>query len=425
MSLYGMMRTGVSGMNAQATRLSTVADNIANSGTTGYKRSRAEFATLVIPSSGSSYVSGGVNTTIQTSISSQGVLQYTTSGSDLAISGDGFFVVQDASGKPFLTRAGAFVPNADGELVNAAGFKLLGYSFANGTPTVTANGFDGLEPISVRDSGLVATASTSGYYSANLPAAASVVAAGDLPSANGNGGATVQYSAKTSIVAYDNTGGQVLLDVYFTKSAANTWEVAVFDRADATPDTFFPYGTAGDPPLATETLDFDPLNGRLAGGSATNITIPVPGGQSLVLDLASLTELSSGFTPFDVFVNGNPPSSIDRVEISQDGTVYAQYSDGSLRALYRIPLANVASADRLQVLPGNVYAESGDSGSVRLGFPNEGKFGKIEAGALEASNVDIAQELTSMIESQRSYTANSKVFQTGSELMEILVNLKR
>jgi flagellar hook protein FlgE len=422
MSLYGMMRTGVSGMSAQATRLSTVADNIANSGTTGYKRSRAEFSTLVIPSAGSSYASGGVTSTVQTSISAQGVLQYTTSGSDLAVSGDGFFVVQDASGKPFLTRAGAFVQNSEGQLVNAAGFKLLGYSLANGTPTVTANGYAGLEPITISQASLVASPSTAGSYSANLPKDATVVPAANLPSANA---ATAQYSAKTSLVAYDNTGGQVMLDVYFTKTAANTWEVTVFDRANATPGTFFPYGTAGDPPLATETLDFDPTNGQLDAASATNITVPVPGGQSLVLDLSSMTELSTGFTPFDAFVNGNPPSSIERVEISQDGTVYAQYTDGSLRALYRIPLATVTSPDQLQVLPGNVFTESGNSGSVRLGFPNEGKFGKIEAGALESSNVDIAQELTNMIESQRSYTANSKVFQTGSELMEILVNLKR
>ena len=422
MSLYGMMRTGVSGMSAQATRLSTVADNIANSGTTGYKGSRAEFSTLVLPSTGGSYNSGGVTSAIQTSISSQGVLQYTTSTSDLAISGDGFFVVQDSSGAMFLTRAGSFVPDSDGNMVNAAGFKLMGYSYANGTPTVTANGFNGLEAVNVASTSLVATASTSGAYSANLPATATAVAAGSLPSDNVAGS---QYTAKTSMVVYDNTGGEKMLDVYFTKTGANTWEVAVYDRADATPDTFFPYGTAGDPPLATQTLTFDPTNGQLDTSGFTDIAIPVPGGQNLTVDFAGMTELSGGFTTFDAYVNGNPPSSIKQVEISQDGTVYAQYSDGSFRALYRIPLATVQSPDNLQVLPGNVFTQSSGSGSIRLGFPNEGKFGKVVAGALENSTVDVATELTSMIEAQRSYTANSKVFQTGSELMDILVNLKR
>ena len=419
MSLFGMMRTGVSGMSAQATRLGTVADNIANSSTTGYKKARSEFSTLVIPSSGGTYASGGVTSNVQNNISKGGVLQYTTSATDLAVSGSGFFIVQDSSGVPFLTRAGSFVPDGEGRLVNAAGFQLMGYSYENGTPTVTANGFEGLEPVTISESSLLASPSTGGGLAANLPAAATVVAAGSLPSDNVAGS---QYSAKTSLVAYDNLGGEVMLDVYFTKTAANTWEVAVFDQSQATPNTFFPYGAG---PIATQTLDFDGTNGQLTALSATDITIPVPGGQNLLLDMSSMSQLTSGFTLFDAFVNGNPPSSIEVVEISPDGTFYAQYGDGSFRALYRIPLANVQSPDRLQTLPGNIFSQSSDSGSVRIGFPNEGKSGSVVSGALENSNVDIAEELTTMIEAQRNYTANSKVFQTGSELMDILVNLKR
>lgn len=418
MSLFGMMRTGVSGMNAQATRLATVADNIANSGTTGYKRSKAEFSTLVLPNTGGSYTSGGVTNTIQTMVTKQGVLQYTTSTTDLAINGDGFFVVQDTSGAPFLTRAGSFVPNDKGELVNAAGFKLLGYSYANGAPTATANGYAGLEPVVIRDVGLTATPSTEGRYAANLPVDADDVAAADLPSANAG---TATPTAKTSLVVYDNVGREVMLDVYFTKtSTANEWEVAVFNRADATAGTGFPY-TGG--PITTSTLTFNPANGQLASGGS--MTINVPGGQAMNLDLGKMTELGKEFTPLDSYVNGNKASGIENVEIAADGTVYAQYSDGSFRALYRVPLATVPSPDRLQILPGNVFSQSADSGPVRLGFPGEGNFGSVVSGALEASNVDIAEELTTMIESQRTYTANSKVFQTGSDLMDVLVNLKR
>jgi flagellar hook protein FlgE len=419
MSLFGMMRTGVSGMSAQATRLGTVADNIANSSTTGYKKAKSEFSTLVIPSSGGTYASGGVTANVQNSISKQGVLQYTTSTTDLAVSGQGFFIVQNSSGVPFLTRAGSFVPDAQGRLVNAAGFQLLGYSFENGAPTVTANGYEGLEPVTVSEASLEANPSTSGGFGANLPEAATIVAAGSLPSDNVVGS---QYSSKTSLVAYGDLGGEIMLDVYFTKTAANTWEVAVFDQSQATAGTYFPYGAG---PLATQTLDFDGTTGQLTGLSATDITIPVPGGQNLLLDLASMTQLTTGFTLYDAFVNGNPPSGIEQVEISPDGTVYAQYGDGSFRPLYRIPLANVQSPDRLQSLPGNVFSQSSDSGTVRIGFPNEGKAGSVISGALEGSNSDIAEELTTMIESQRNYTANSKVFQTGSELMDILVNLKR
>jgi flagellar hook protein FlgE len=417
MSLYGMMRTGVSGMNAQANRLSTTADNIANSDTTGYKRSSAEFSTLIMPQVGGAYNSGGVNTTIRSAISAQGVLQYTTSVSDLAVNGNGFFVVQDPSGTPFLTRAGAFVPDAQGRLVNAAGYQLMAYSYANGTPAATANGFEGLVPVQISDQEMTATPSTTGNFNANLPAGATPPA-GPLPSTNS---ATAQYTAKSSMVTYDNLGNKKLLDVYFTNTGTGTWSVSVFDQSKATPGTSFPY-TGGA--LASANLTFDTTTGKLTG-AVDSITIPVPGGASLDLDLSKLTQLGTGFTVSEAKVNGNAPSTIEKIQIGEDGVIYAQYQDGSTKPLFKIPLADVQSADNLTALPGNVYAQSTDSGTVRIGFANEGKLGSIISGALENSNVDIAEELTNMIAAQRSYTANSKVFQTGSDLMDVLVNLKR
>jgi flagellar hook protein FlgE len=419
-----MMRTGVSGMNAQANRLSAVADNIANSSTTGYKRASIEFASLVLPSTNGNYASGGVTTSIRNSISQQGDLKFTTSGSDLAINGSGFFVVQGPGGTPVLTRAGSFVPDGEGRLVNAAGYQLLGYSFANGVPSAAANGFGGLEPVSLAQNELVASPTTTGVFTANLPAGADIVPGADLPSANA---ATASYSAKSSLITYDNLGAEVLLDVYFTKTGANTWEVAVYDQANAAPNTSFPYTAPAL--LATQTLTFDATDGKLTG--ATDITIPIPplpptpGGSSLDLDLAKTTQLAETYTLLDAKVNGNAPSAIDGIEISQDGTVFANYENGSSRALYRIPIANVASPDQLLIMPGNVFTESPESGAVQIGFANEAGRGSVMSGALENSNVDIAEELTSMIESQRSYTANSKVFQTGADLMDILVNLKR
>ncbi len=418
MSLYGMMRTGVSGMNAQANRLSTVADNIANADTTGYKRSSTEFSTLIMPTTGGAYNSGGVTTTVRSSISSQGVLQYTTSVSDLAVNGDGFFVVRDASGTPFLTRAGAFVPDAQGRLVNAAGFQLMAYSYENGVPAATVNGFQGLEPVTITDQGMTATPSTNGSFSANLPAGATPVAAGDLPSANS---ATAQYTAKSSLVAYDNLGNKVLLDVYFTNTGVGSWQVSVFDQSKATPGTSFPY-TGGA--LGSANLTFDTTTGQLTGATKS-VSFTVPNGAPMTLDLSTLTQLGTGYTPGDAHVNGNAPSTIEKIEISKDGTIYALNKDGSSKALYKIPLADVTSPDQLAALAGNVYAQSSESGAVRIGFANEGKLGAIISGALENSDVDIAEELTSMIAAQRSYTANSKVFQTGSDLMDVLVNLKR
>ena len=421
MSLYGMMSTGASGMNAQANRLSTVADNIANANTTGYKKASAQFSSLVLPGTNGTYSSGAVQTDVRYAISEPGTLAFTTSSTDLAIDGDGFFIVEDSNGVPMLTRAGSFVPDGDGNLVNAAGYTLLGYDYESGVPAPVVNGFDGLVPVNISSGSLASNASTLGIFSANLDASKAIVAAGDLPSDNIG---TSEYSHKSSLVAYDNLGGEVLLDFYYTKTGTDTWEVSVFDRAEATPGTSFPYGSG---PLATETLTFDPLNkGLLAAASPTDITFPVPGGAAaLTVDLSEMTQLDYAFTVQKGDVNGNAPSAVTDVVISEDGTIFAKQENGELKPLYRIALASVSSPDKLRPMAGNVYQQGVDSGVITTGFAGSSGFGQIVSGALESSNVDMAQELTDMIASQRSYTANSKVFQTGSDLMDVLVNLKR
>ena len=259
-------------MQGQASKLSTIADNIANANSNGYKRFGIEFSTLVVNGGSGNYNSGGVVTTVRQAVSQQGVLQYSNSATDLAIDGNGFFVVQDASGNSFLTRAGSFVPDAQGQLINAAGYYLTGYSYANGEPSVVVNSFDGLEPVAVTGGDLTATASTEAAFSANLPAEAPVVT-GSLPSLNVTAS---EYTEKTSMVVYDDLGGETILDIYFSKTGANTWDVTVFDQAAAAAGTSFPY-SAG--PLATQAITFDPAQGVMSG--ATSLSIPVPGGQAM------------------------------------------------------------------------------------------------------------------------------------------------
>lgn len=687
MSLFGAMRTGVSGMNAQANRLSTVADNIANSSTTGYKKASTEFSSLVLPSTNGNYNSGGVTTTIRYAISQQGDLRYTTSGTDLAINGSGFFVVQNGAGTPYMTRAGSFVPNQNGNLINASGYMLMGYSYSSGTPAAVANGLGGLVPVTLKSSSLVAIPTTQGNLNVNLPAATETVGtaiinnppsqnapftaynhkmtvvsasasgetvysdiyftkladntweitvfdnysgapsgvpydltdgdiqmgtttlvfdpvtgaivsgnpvvitdasdpvyldfsnitqmaggtgspmsmkmnmnlpsddpiidtvAGELPASSndpasiynamlkmsGHAGSSMNldiyftrtgadtwemaaydastataggfpygspalttstltfdpatgnlvsggnvsvplpgggnwpidlsgvvslpdgtpgidegvhlsfnlsaaativqpmigattpasnlagsvYTEKTSLVAYDNLGSEVLLDIYYTKGPDNKWEVTVFNKADASPNGL-PYSGA---PLSTSLMEFDPSTGKLIDGGS--ITLTVPGGSELTIDLSKTTQLATDFKVQTAKLNGNAPGLAIGFQISDNGIVYAQYENGTLEPIYRLAMADVQSPDQLRPLAGNVYEASADSGAVRVGFAGSGGFGSITSGALENSNVDIAEELTTMIESQRSYTANSKVFQTGSELLEMLVNLKR
>lgn len=417
MGLYGMMRTSVSGMNAQANRLSTVADNIANSSTTGYKRASTEFSSLILESGGSAYESGSVETRVRYAISEQGTLRFTTSVTDLSVKGQGFFLVNNSSGQTFLTRAGSFVMNGDGDLINAGGYRLMGYSLAPGAPPPVANGTAGLQVVNIGALAMQSDPSTAGELFVNLPSNADEVT-GDTPLDND---AASEYTAKSSLVSYDNLGNEVTLDVYFTKTGADTWQVAVFNQADAT-NGGFPYAAGA---LVDETLTFDPSNGQLDSGSPTSIDIPVPGGGTVALDLSQSSQLATDYTVQEASINGNAPSELDRVEISDDGTLYAVFQNGARIPTFRIPLANVASPDNLQPLAGNVFSPSVDSGNIQVGFAGDGGFGNMVSGALEQSTVDLASELTAMIESERNYTANSKVFQTGSELMEVVVNLKR
>ena len=418
MSLTGMMRTSISGMAAQANRLGTVSDNIANSSTTGYKRASTEFSSLILASGSSDYVPGGVETRIRYGIAQQGAFQFTTSVTDLAVSGDGFFVVSDPDGTPYLTRAGSFVPDGEGNLVNAAGFNLMGYALNGGTPTVVANGFAGLTNVSIGQLALQANPSNAGNLYVNLPSDATAVPALiDRPAGNDPG---AEYTAKTSIVAYDNLGAEVTLDVYYTKTGANTWEMSVFDRAAAAPGGGYPYPGGA---ITTANLTFSATTGELT--SAGSISFTVPNGGSLALDISQTTQLAGDYAMNDVEINGNGPSAVERVEIDDDGILYAVYENGARAPTFQIPLARVASPDNLQPLAGNVYSASLDSGDVQMGFAGQSGFGVVVSGALEKSTVDIATELTTMIESQHSYTANSKVFQTGTELMEVLINLRR
>jgi flagellar hook protein FlgE len=418
MSITGMMRTSVSGMAAHANRLGTVSDNIANSSTTGYKRASTEFSSLILESGSSEYMPGGVTTNVRYSISQQGAFQFTTSVTDLAVQGDGFFVVSNENGTPYLTRAGSFIKDGDGNLVNAAGFTLMGYSLANGDPGAVANGFAGLVPINIGQLPLQADPSTAGNLYVNLPLLAAEVT-GDLPSDNA---AASAYTAKTSLAGYGNLGVPVMLDVYYTKTGVNTWEVAVFDRAEAGASGGFPYASG---PIVSETLEFDARTGQLTLPDPGTLSIAVPGGATLDLDISQTSQLASGYAVRDVLVNGAAPSAVERIEIGDDGTLYAVYENGARAATFRIPLAKVTSPDNLQPLAGNVYSTSLDSGDVQMGFAGSSGFGLMVSGALEKSTVDLASELTTMIESQYGYTANSKVFQTGTELMEVLINLRR
>lgn len=425
MSINGVFRTSVSGMNAQANRLSVVSENIANSSTNGYKRSTTEFSSLVLAQGDGEYNSGAVRTQVRQMISQQGSISASSSASDLAIQGNGFFVVADASGRDYYTRAGGFVQRSEAEtgktfLVNAAGYRLTGTSVETGK----------IGPIELPVGKLIPpSATTTADFSLQFPTSAAAIDTATQTPASNNAAGDV-YTKKTSLVVYNQVGQERLLDVYLTKtqdappSANSSWDIAVYDRAQST-NGGFPY-TATAPEtlvkLAT-TVDFDFATG-LPLAPLGNMPLTLADGKVVDVSFSSMTEYVTEFGA-RLGANGNAAGTISEFSFTSDGMLSGIMSNGTRIPLYELSLARFTSPDQLVASAGNVYSATADSGDVELGAAGRNGFGSLLSSALEQSNVDLASELTSMIESQRSYSANSKVFQTGAEILDVLVNLKR
>jgi flagellar hook protein FlgE len=196
----------------------------------------------------------------------------------------------------------------------------------------------------------------------------------------------------------------------------DTWQIQVFDSST---------GTALAGGLGTFTFDTTAAGkGALAAASTNALTVTVPGGSAFTMDLSAMTQVATSFN-FKAAVNGNAPSSVEKVNIDETGVVTAVLQNGTKLPIFTVALADVPSPDNLTPEVGNVYSVSLKSGNLQIGSAGTGGLGTIQSGALEDSNVDLADELTSMIEAQRGFTSNSKSFQTGGDLLDVVVNLKR
>ena len=180
----------------------------------------------------------------------------------------------------------------------------------------------------------------------------------------------------------------------------------------------FPYSGA---PLASQTLAFDPTSGQLTSGSP--ISIAVPGGQTMSLDMSATTQLASGFMVNSATTNGSAPTAMQGLSVGSDGTLSFLYSSGTSFPAYSIPLANVASPDNMTSLNGTVFSANANSGAMQTGVAGTGGFGSIQSSSLESSTVDLSAQLTSMIQAQSGYQANSKVFQAGDDIYTVLNRL--
>jgi flagellar hook protein FlgE len=439
MSVIDILQPSASGMSAQTNRLNAIADNVANAATVGYKRASVEFESLMLPPTviphyqaappaSEQYYTGIVESNTRYAIDRQGTLDVANSVTNLAVQGKGFFVVTDptattTNAEPLLTRAGAFVENGAGKLVNAAGYELMGYDLTNGPASTTATATTSLVPIDLsavsQKLSEKGTPSTSGALTVNLNSGQSVTPA---PTAAANL-ANSTYAFTTSVTAYNNQGKAVTLDVYMSRPAAasaSSWEVVAFDHASAaSASNSFPYGASGSAPLAQTTLTFDSA-GRYASGSP--LSIQVPGGATMTLDLSQSTQLAAPSSVQANQVNGSAPSPLDHVAIGKDGVVTAVSVNGGTSDVYQIPLANVYSENNLTVLPNNVYATNSNSGAAEASLAGQNGNGVIQSGMLEQADVDVADQLSTMVGAQLAYNASAKAFQVGSDSMATLIS---
>jgi flagellar hook protein FlgE len=376
-------------MQAQSSYLSAVGDNIANSGTTGYKQATVDFETVLGQQSPGSYESGGVLAQAVYDVTGQGTLTATTSSTDLAIQGGGFFAVTNGgTGATYLTRAGSFSPDTTGNLVNTAGYTLMGYAVNPSTGAVSST----LSPVNVSSSTLTATATTSGTLTGNLPSTAA-------------SGAT---ETSPSFTVYDDLGTAVPITMNYTNNGGGSWTATAEDSNGNT--------------VGTANLQFNTTTGALTSGSPLTITPPSSDGtfaSAISVNITGLTQLASGFAN-TANLNGNAPSALSSVKIATDGTLTGVYASGATATLYDIPVATVTSPDSLTSLNGDVYQQNDQSGNIIYNTAGTGSAGKIEADNLEGSTVDLATQLTNMIVAQSSYEANSKVLQTVANLLSKL-----
>ncbi|KZL24870.1 MULTISPECIES: flagellar hook protein FlgE [unclassified Pseudovibrio] len=415
MGLYGIMNTSVSGMNAQSNKLSTVADNISNANTVGYKRYKTAFSSLVGSGGGSGHESGIVNTTVVQSVRQQGAFNFTSRGTDLAINGNGFFPVQDSQGGTYYTRAGDFVLDKNGQMVNSGGYNLLSAGGA---------------PVTVDLNTPVWQASAKGELAAKLdsnkPAPASVPTSG-LPDGD----------YRTSVSTFDQSGNEVKINIVYTKASqahidptdltsdvtGSTWIVEATAATDLGDDiSIFPPAVPPAPAGAFQ-LHFTG-DGKIVGGSDTDFQFKVPNGEVVTLDLSKSVTASEKSSIIKVDVDGYKPSAIQSVRIESDGRIFGVYDSSAEKLLDQIQIVNFSNPDGLQAKSGNVYAATDASGDAAIGFPGDSGFGSLYSGAVEGSNVDLAAELTEMVQAQRTYSANTKVFNASSELLQELNNLR-
>ncbi|MBF9042664.1 flagellar hook-basal body complex protein [Rhodobacterales bacterium HKCCE4037] len=439
MTISSSLNAGVAGLSVNASRLATIADNIANSGTHGYKRAVADFHSMVIESGSGIYSAGGVRVTTQRMIDQPGALATTNNPTDLAVRGRGFLPVttgaavgiEAAGDLPlFLATTGSFRTDAEGYLRTSTGVTLMGWpANADGTiPSFPRDTGAGLEPVQVNVNQFTSEPTTRISMGVNLPGTDTTA---------GSAGDTRQLS----IEYFDNLGTSQSIDVAFTPNvpasgdpASNTWTMVLTDSAQ------------NGAVIGEYTVEFD--DSRTGGGTIQDVTQGLPAiggawssttgtftvdvlGGPIEIDIGAqgtgsgLTQLSDNFAPTAISKDGSPVGNLVSVEVDANGYVHANFDVGITRTVYQIPLIDLPNPNGLVSHDNQLYSTSAESGSFFLWDAGDGPTGDVVAYALEESATDVAAELTQLIQTQRAYSSNAKIIQTVDEMLQETTNIIR
>jgi flagellar hook protein FlgE len=429
------MYTGVSGLRAEGEALGVVGDNIANVNTVGYKRQRVIFQDVlghsILAGTASALPGAGVRVGDVQQMFTQGSLSNTGVSTDIALNGEGFFVVNgtvDGISGNFYTRAGQITINKDGNLVNPDGLKVQGYA-ANPDLTLQAS----VSSLKVPTSSLSPQATEEIDVTANLDSSAAVPTNPfDILNVN-----TTSNPPADSITVYDSLGNARTLDIYFEKTAVNSWSYhVVSDGAQltgGTPGVLQEVGTGtldftdtGALNAMTETLA---ISVDFADGAAPGQAITLDFGADIANDggtgLEGTTQFASKTSVSSHSQDGYASGEFSGVSIDGTGLVQGLYTNGQKLAIGQLAVAKFRSQDGLGRAGAGLWIETRDSGSATLGGAGSGGRASVNAGTLEESNVDLAEEFVGLIQHQRSFSANSKTITTADEMLQELINIKR
>jgi flagellar hook protein FlgE len=421
------MYTGISGLDSYSEAMSVIGNNIANVNNVGFKASRISFEDVLsqnlVGATGQFQIGRGVQVASVQRLFGQSSFQTTSSATDLAIDGDGFFIVSQ-DGVTHYTRAGQFFMNEEGRLVNQRGYALQGWTL---DPNGNIN--SGLVDINLSTISSAPQPTSDIQIHVNLDVNETVIA---NPWDVNTPADTSNYS--TPITVYDALGNSHLVSVYFRKLNNTTWDWhAVLDQGE------LEGGTAGvnqevasgslvftDGRLQSEALS-TPFTAQFFGTSGAQ-TIAMDFGQSLSeggTGLDGSTEFAGGSTTKFLSQDGFSQGNLISIQIDEEGVVSGIFSNGQSRSLYQVALARFTSPWGLTSIGGNLFSETTNSGPPIVGQAGSSGLGQIASNSLELSNVDLATEFVEMIKTQQAFDANSRVITTTDEMLQEVVNLKR